>query len=560
MARLAEPTTLMPLPSPTGQVRRWALFSVVAGLLATLSLLVPFLIWRNAWFEWSNYYWLVLQQQNAVKAGFLPTYFIRTPSSGYLYPIFVFNGAPVFWMTAIIGVCVRSAWAAFILVLVTASTASYLGTWWIARNLGLSRLLAIAPAILIGMSTYVADDLYGRGDWAELVVVGFAPLLVAELISLFKRPDRPTVRLASLLVTTAVMFGADNAATLCFGIASLVVGVCMLPLLRYMRIPWSTLLFVLSAMFVGMLLDSWYLVPSAWYAHDTLLYLYVPNEIAQGYSIVVDHLAYVLNPLRTFQTHTSLHPQLPSLVLLWSLIAGIYWWRRTETRRLGIALCIGVGGLIVLLTNDVLWVHFPTAIRAVQFPWRMVPFDGLAIALLMIVGLRAVGPRRIWKATALIACGTVIGLSSYQAWSAPALGWNGNPETVSADYAPYAFQAAQQEGFHFQTAHLMPEPSQVVNVAPRSNGTYVAQVESGVTVADVASSPFVKVSNAKIIGEDGNGFVIVQSLKSTTVSFRSSLPLPALVGIVLSLIALAMVPVVLVFGYRSHNSSIFSTN
>jgi hypothetical protein len=52
--------------------------------LATLSLLVPFVRWRHSWFEWANYYWLVLQQQKAVRSGFFPTYFLQTPSASFL--------------------------------------------------------------------------------------------------------------------------------------------------------------------------------------------------------------------------------------------------------------------------------------------------------------------------------------------------------------------------------------------------------------------------------------------------------------------------------------------
>ena len=74
-------------------------------------------------------------------------------------------------------------------MLALASSASYLGTWWIARIGGLSpRAWAVLPTLVVSMSSYTADDLYGPGDWAEMLVIGFVPLLTAGLISLVRNP------------------------------------------------------------------------------------------------------------------------------------------------------------------------------------------------------------------------------------------------------------------------------------------------------------------------------------------------------------------------------------
>jgi hypothetical protein len=514
--------------------------------LATLSVLIPFVLWRHSWFEWANYYWLVLQQQKAVRSGFFPTYFLQTPSTGYFYPIFAFNGAPASWLAAVVGTGLGSGWAGFVAMLALASSASYLGTWWIARIGGLSRAWAVLPALVVSMSSYTADDLYGRGDWAEMLVIGFVPLLAAGLISLVRNPVAPVWRMVCVVVSAVVVLGSDNAEVIALFVFGLVTAVCFLPMIRHTREFRRGMLVASLAALIGGCLDAWYLAPSLAYGRSTMLYQSAPGFISAGYSSNIDRFTVLLDPARSIILRYNFHPQLPALALLWSLAAGVYWWRRPELRRVGIALCVAIACGITLLSSDAIWVYLPSLIRAVQFPFRMIPFVVLATAGLVIVGLRAVDGRVFWRAGAVLACGAIAGLTLYQAWTATNIGWNGHAMTVSANATPYPFTfPGQQNGFHFLGSPTLADPKQRIAVRAAADDSYGATAHPGPAVADVAWSPLIRARGGTIVGVDGSGFAVTRVTRPK-VSFTSQVTPPVLAGLILTFGAVVEVPVALV--------------
>lgn len=514
--------------------------------MATLSVLIPFVLWRHSWFEWANYYWLVLQQQKAVRSGFFPTYFLQTPRTGYFYPIFAFSGAPASWLAAVIGTALGSGWAGFVEMLALASSASYFGTWWIARIGGLSRTWAVLPALVVSMSSYTADDLYGRGDWAEMLVIGFVPLLAAGLISLVRNPVAPVWRMACVIVAAVVVLGSDNAEVIALFVFGLVTAVCFLPMIWHTRVFRRGMLVATSAAVIGGCLDAWYLVPSLAYGRSTLLYQSAPGFISAGYSSYIDRFTVLLDPARSIILRYNFHPQLPALVLLWSLAAGVYWLRRPELRRVGIALCAAIACGIALLSSDAIWVHLPGLIRAVQFPFRMIPFDVLATAGLLIIGLRAIDGRVFWRVGAVLACGVIAALTVYQAWTATNLGWNGHPMEVSANATPYPFTfPGQQNGFHFLSSRTLADPTQRIAVRAAADDSFGATAHPGPAVADVAWSPLITASGATILGVDSSGFAVTRVTRPK-VSFTSQVTPPVLAGLILTFGAVVGVPVALV--------------
>ncbi|HXZ83645.1 MAG TPA: hypothetical protein VED84_07935 [Acidimicrobiales bacterium] len=512
-----------------------------------MSLLIPFILWRHAWYEWANYYWLVLQQQKAVSSGFFPTYFIQTPSTGFFYPVFTFNGAPAYWLTAVLGTAFGSGWAAFLIMLGLASSASYLGMWWISRMSGLSRAWSALPALLVAMSSYTADDLYGRGDWTELIVIGFLPLLAASLISLIRRPVAPASRMACLIMATVMVLGSDNATVIALCVFAVVVAVCFLPLLPRAKVVWRGVLLATSAAAIGGCLDAWYLVPSIAYGHKIAIYQDTINFISQGVTAPFDRFVLILNPARSIiDRTTNFHPQLASLVLLWSLITVVYWMRKPELRRVAISAIGAIACCIALLSSDAIWAFLPRVVRALQFPFRMIPFAGFAVAALFIISLRAVGTRALWRATALLACSFVVALTVFQVWEAKNEGWNGHPMIVNADVTTYPFTfGGQQGGFHFPSPHPLSDPTQRIALRAAANHSFGARAHPGLAVVDVAWSPLLAASNAEILGVDSSGFAVVRAF-GTNVSFRSQITPPVLVGLILTFVALVSIPVTLV--------------
>ena len=111
--------------------------------LFVAALLIPFALRQNAWYEWQNAYWFLQRQAEYVSA------MVSRRSSSHqgrlFYPFFVFYGGFTIGLLAY-PAALFGAWPVFLASMVAAVVGGYLGIWWAARNLGLSRRLAVLPA------------------------------------------------------------------------------------------------------------------------------------------------------------------------------------------------------------------------------------------------------------------------------------------------------------------------------------------------------------------------------------------------------------------------------
>ena len=108
----------------------------------------------------------------------------------------------------------------------------YLGIWWTARNLGLSRQLAILPGLTFATTPYVLSEMYGRGAWAELVAVNAAAVVFGAVTALLWRPEPARSRgpaLAALVAASALVAGTHN--------ITLMLSVALLPLMLLALLP-----------------------------------------------------------------------------------------------------------------------------------------------------------------------------------------------------------------------------------------------------------------------------------------------------------------------------------
>jgi hypothetical protein len=386
----------------TAAQRRIATFlpPVLVGLLA-----LPFVLHQNSWWEWNTALWLLERQTAHVSAHGVPTFFVHTEIAAF-NPFYVFYAGFLFSVLAY-PATVLGAWPVFAAVSVGALVAGYLGIWWTARNLGLSRRLAILPGLVFATTPYLLADLYGRGAWAEFVAVNAAAVMLGGLTALVWHRERRRGRaLAALVGSGAILAGTHNITLLLCALMFPVLIAALLPVapagLTLGGLARRLGLGVL-AMATGVGLTGAWLIPNLWlgpgtYAADATLNapLFLENpELVR--------LSNVLIPWPSIPADYSgrwVYTQPPVLAMAWALAAllALIWTRRRAPDRL-VATSAGLlalgAALLVLMVNQPWWAGFPRLLQAVQFTYRLVPYVAIVIALAISVAITAAAGR--WR-------------------------------------------------------------------------------------------------------------------------------------------------------------------
>lgn len=392
-------------------------------LLLALSTL-PFILRQNAWWEWQNHYWLLERQSAYVAAHGTPTFFLHL-STGAFYPHNVFYAGPMLsalaYPAAVVG-----PWLVFLASIVIAILAGYFGMWWTARNLGLSRELAVLPAATFAATPYLACEIYGRGAWAELLAVNAAPVALGAVTALLWHPKRGLRGpLVALVLSGAVIAGTHNLTLL---MASMLMPLMVLSLLPLAPGPPIDLLRRLGpavvAVILGVGLTAAWLVPNLWFGPHTAISDTSVSQFVNQQDAALFKLSNFFSPWPTANRPESpakwLYVQPPVLALACTLTAlGIVAWLHRRDRRIVASLAgLTVLGLaiVLLIVNPQWWPHFPRLIQVIQIPGRLVPYLAIVIGLVMTVALTTLRPcriRRALTAALVVAVGTQLAMAAY---------------------------------------------------------------------------------------------------------------------------------------------------
>jgi hypothetical protein len=367
---------------------------VLVGLLA-----LPFVLKQNSFWEWSNAYWLLERQTAHVSAHGVPTFFVHN-LSGVYNPFYVyyagFTLSVLAYPAAVVG-----PWPVFVVSIVGAMVCGYLGIWWAARSLGLSPQLAILPALVFATTPYVLSQMYGRGAWAELVGTNAAAVALGATATLARRPERLSWRpLAALLVAGAALAGTHN--------LSLLLAVLLLPLMlaavlvaRPVRRDGALLragVAGVGAISLGVGLTAPWLLPNLWFGPSTwVAQSHISDQELQNPQ-GLSQLTTLLSPLPVVpdsSPNPSVYAQAPVLAMLWVVVAFaiVFALRRPRDRSLmagALGLAVLALGLVLLISDPSWWLSFPRLLRTVQFPYRLIPYLAMVVALaisLVLVGL-----------------------------------------------------------------------------------------------------------------------------------------------------------------------------
>ena len=373
--------------------------------LFVAALLIPFAVRQNAWYEWENAYWFLQRQAEHVSAHGVPTLFLHT-KDGSFYPFFLYYGGFTIGLLAY-PAALFGAWPVFLASMVAAVIGGYLGIWWTALSLGLSRRLAVLPALIYATTPYVLSDAYGRGAWAELVGVNAVAVMLGGWTALLRADARyPKLALAALVGSGAVLAGTHN--------VTLLMTAAVLPLIVLALLPFTSggmeraaVLArlgrgVIAAVF-GVGLTAAWLVPNLWLGPKT--YISQVTLSQEGFIATAPfvRITNVLSPWpivpAEFKDVMWIYAQGPVLAIAWVLVAlavTLVASRRGGVVSRGVVassvalVALGVA-LLELITHPTWWPSLPRLVQTLQMPMRLLPFVAIITAVVvavLVVGIR----------------------------------------------------------------------------------------------------------------------------------------------------------------------------
>jgi hypothetical protein len=381
--------------SPTGT--RW--LGVVA-VAATGALVVGFLLWPvlftnsglNA--NWREYMWFLWQQSRVIEHHMLPSLFAQSGATVF-YPHYAFYGGTLYALGGLLAVLLGKVITAYVALQALAFLAVLGGWYWLGRIAGLGRWLALVPGSVFITSGYYLTDLYGRGDFGELIGVStIPPLLASALHQLLARRAAPAPVLV-LFLSTLLFFGSHGI-TLTLGSTTILV----LLLATALLIPQARghvnragVVRLTCAMAPAVLLNGWYLLPALAYGRRTFVasnYAFKTSLHTYGWIVSAKHLftfsrANVIGaPLEYFVV------ALPLLAVAWVLASlalslrrhGWDPWKRALWMFSAAALLIGL-----LMAHPRPLTIVTTPLTLIQFTYRIETYVLMAISAALLAGL-----------------------------------------------------------------------------------------------------------------------------------------------------------------------------
>ena len=510
------------------------------GLIAAVVVLVlaaPALFTSSGFVDdWVNHMWLTWLQSRQIRASGFPSLFVHVDPLGVFYPNFAFYGGTLYAVGGYLMVLTGAPVAVFVGMVTAAIAAAYLGTLWTAREAGVRGLAAHLPALVIVTGAYYLSLAYGRASWPELVATSAIPVIIAATIRIVRRGAAPWSVLALGLAT--VFWSGSHNLTLAWGT------VFVLCLLGVVLIAWAPrltarrlrrLAVALGVVALGVMVNGWFLLPDVRYASTTML-AQTPG-IATSISDPFSRPAILFNPLRVRATSNpatrSHFTELPVLVMAWIAVAGALLWRptrRRELRRALLLLAVLVGGLLVLIMDDHVWAHVPSALDHEQFTFRLQTYTVIAIAGIVIVAQLALASaatlrrslRRGLHGTLVGIVLLGLGLACWQVWNSTAAyhPWSTAFLRNRASVLRYPYQTPPTWYVYSYISTFRPRPNHVVSTAgaihldpARVHGDSIAQTVTlppgrGAVATNIAAPRFmVSIRGLRVAGQTADGFV-----------------------------------------------------
>ncbi len=509
--------------------------------LFVAALLIPFAVRQNAWYEWENAYWFLQRQAEHVSAHGVPTLFLHT-KDGSFYPFFLYYGGFTIGLLAY-PAALFGAWPVFLASMVAAVVGGYLGIWWTALSLGLSRRLAVLPALIYATTPYVLSDAYGRGAWAELVGVNAVAVMLGGWTALLRADVRyPKLALGALAGSGAVLAGTHN--------VTLLMTAAVLPLIVLALLPFTSEGMERAAVLarlgrgaiaavLGAGLTAAWLVPNLWLGPKTFISQVTLSQEGFVATAPFVRLGNILAPWPVvpaeFKDVMWIYAQGPVLAIAWVLVAlaiTLVASRRGGVSRgvvaSSVALVVLGIALLALITHPTWWPSLPRLVQTVQMPMRLLPFVAIITAVAVAVLVAGIGRQR--ERGPLMA-GLVVAVAA-QALIAIYVVTSGQPGVaMTATPVRHGAVTAEGEPSPFSgPGEIVPGQFRVLNKPQgdqRTVGQVATELDSQLTsdagtlqgkatvgdrlATDIVASPLVRVAgDVRVAGRTAKGLTLVE--------------------------------------------------
>ncbi len=360
----------------------------------------------------------VHQLAQNLRAGIAPAQWMPDAAYGLGYPMFRYYAALPYYLAAALDIAGAGVlWGTKL----TQALGFLLAGWAMYRLARASG--ANAPGAVLASAAYTyapfhLANVYVRGDaLSEFYAYALYPLIIWALIALCEKAT--PARIAALAASYAALALTHNISVLIF---SPLVGVWLLveALGSRPRRAWRTLLWGGLALALGLALSAWFWWPAL--SEQNLVQL---QEQTTGYFHYEGHFR-TLNlvnwrPVHNYSIDGRRDPfnmgLIQVLLTLASLAALVV--RRIKRQPISRVQGLAILALVVytvLMTplSNWLWAHMPL-LPFVQFPWRLLAVQAVAVSLLTIVLTEALNNWRAWTvsfiAASALAIGGMVGLN-----------------------------------------------------------------------------------------------------------------------------------------------------
>ena len=519
---------------------------------------------RSFHLDWLGHLWYLSYQYAGIDQDGIPDIFINSDPFGLFYPHYLFYGGTLYVIGAYIAVIMGgNPTAAYISLYAFGFVMAYGGMTWLSQLAGLIGWRSQLAGLAYVTSAYILTLIYARGGFGEFAATSAIPLVLASFVSLVRAKQLRPLPVVAFLTGIVFLTGSHNI-TLIWGSLFVILGIVAITV----AIPRETLrkfigdkirlASIVGIAIVGVSINAWFLLPDTKYIKITQI-----NDKNLNFEGTSSSVSYFnepdvifsikrFGPLPPFQNGTpDLDVQIPFLVLIWALFVVFASRMKGWPRRLSIVLASVVTILTILILYAPTWNIMPTALKYIQYPYRLHSYIALVIAALVIAAL--VSLRKFNKSRRVILISILVAILSISLVQSVKQVWHVPTHIAGRDVGPQATASLVGTADTYRDKSLpeiaLPEDPPQLRIDPAEIGhasSYQSQVVLPTATKDILTNivtgpHLLSVEGVEVVGRTVDGFLIVRSedgQRNTLLTIKTTNAWPLIVGRYISLLAL----------------------
>lgn len=341
-----------------------------------------------------------------LKAGVFPARWMPDGAYGLGYPFYDFYASLPYYVAALLDLAGFGLLLGIKLAQTIGMVLAALGMYWLAREMVPRRWIGLAASAIYILAPFHLVNIYVRGDsLSEFYAMAFFPLVLLGIFRLRRQGGIGAV--AFLAAMFAALILSHNISALIFTPVALLF-LLLAALGPHARARWRLLEAGVAGLVLGLALSVWFWLPAL--REQSLVQL---QEQTTGYFNYAGHFRWAdlvqFKPLFDYTIGASQNPFQMGLLQvalavcgLAALVADIIYHRRILGWQIGAVLVAISYAFLITPFSSWLWAQIPL-LPLVQFPWRLLSVQALAIALLCVnLGWVVPEKRMAWLALPIV--------------------------------------------------------------------------------------------------------------------------------------------------------------